>query len=261
MPFTLAHPAAVLPLLRHPFVPVALITGSMAPDTPYFLTAIGIRSTHAGDWYGPFLNATTTHSLRGLPIDLLYAVVLVGAYWLLQAPITALGLTLPRLGRPNLGWLAVSALIGAGTHLLWDFLTDADFVPAPRLLQYASTAFGLIVIAWYTWNHRAELRSPNTTTPRTPDATALPLPASSVPRLRSTTRRVVIGLLIAAPLLAAAILAPADFINYQEASDTWTGIAEGVLTGAVKRAGAAFAITLLIYALLSRTTTWLRRSS
>src|SRR3954451_7574094 len=110
MPFTLAHPAAVLPLLRHPFVPVALITGSMAPDTPYFLTAVGIRSTHAGDWYGSFLNATTTHSLRGLPIDLLYAVILVGAYWLLQAPIATLGLSLPKLERPNVGWLAVSAL-------------------------------------------------------------------------------------------------------------------------------------------------------
>jgi len=216
----------------------------MAPDTPYFLTAIGIRSTHAGDWYGSFLNATTTHSLRGLPIDVLYAVVLVGAYWLLRAPITALGLTLPGLGRPNVGWLAVSALVGAGTHLLWDFLTDADFVPAPRLLQYASTAFGLIVIACYAWNHRAQLRSPDTT-----------------PHAPSTTRRIVIGLLIAAPLLAAAILAPADYLNYQEASATWTGVAEGVLTGAVKRAGAAFAIALLLYALASRTTTWLRRSS
>ncbi len=235
MPFTLAHPAAVLPLLRPPFVPVALIAGSMAPDTPYFLTAIGIRSTHAGDWYGSFLNATTTHSLRGLPIDLLYAVLLVGAYLLLQAPIAALGLTLPRLERPNLGWLAVSALIGAGSHLLWDFLTDADFVPAPRLLQYASTALGLTAIAWYTWKHRAHLSSPNTTTTGLPD----------------TTRQLVVALLIAVPLLAAAVLVPADYSNYQEASDTWTGIAEGVLTGAAKRAGAVFALALVLYA-----TTW-----
>ncbi len=237
MPFTLAHPAAVLPLLRHPFVPVALIAGSMAPDTPYFLTAVGIRSTHAGDWYGSFLNATTTHSLGGLPIDLFYTVVLVGTYWLLRAPITALGLTLPRVERPNVLWLIASALIGAATHLLWDFLTDA------RFLQYASTAFGLIVIAWFIWTHRVALR--------TPDAT---------PRLGPTLRRAVIGLLIAAPFLAAVALAPADYSDYQAASDTWTGVAEGVLTGAVKRAGAAFAIALLVYAVASWTTRWTRRS-
>ncbi|TDC28562.1 DUF4184 family protein [Kribbella albertanoniae] len=225
MPFTLAHPAAVLPLLRHPFVPVALIAGSMAPDTPYFLTAVGIRSTQAGDWYGSFLNATTTHSVGGLPIDLFYTVVLVGAYWLLRAPITALGLTLPRVERPNILWFIASALIGAATHLLWDFLTDN------RWLQYASTAFGLIVIAWFSWKHRVALR--------TPDAT---------PRLTPTLRRAVIGLLITAPLLAAAVLIPADYAGYQTAAASSAGIAEGVLTGAVKRAGAAFAAALLLYA-------------
>ncbi|MFB6719019.1 DUF4184 family protein [Kribbella sp. NPDC056345] len=234
MPFTLAHPAAVLPLLRHPFVPAALITGSMAPDAPYFLTAVGIRSTHAGDWYGSFLNATTTHSLAGLPIDLFYAVVLVGAYWLLRAPITALGLTLPKLERPNVLWLIASALIGAATHLLWDFLTDT------RLLQYISTAFGLLAVAWFTWKHRIALRTPDDTTPR----------------LSPTTRRTVIGLLVAVPLLAAAVLVPADYNDYQAASETWTGIAEGVLTGAVKRAGAAFVLALLVYAVASWTTRW-----
>ncbi|MFC9690476.1 DUF4184 family protein [Kribbella sp. NPDC056951] len=245
MPFTLAHPAAVLPLLRHPFVPAALIAGTMAPDAPYFLTAVGIRSTHAGDWYGSFLNATMTHSLGGLPIDLFYAVVLVAVYWLLRAPITALGLTLPPLQRPHVLWLIVSALIGAATHLLWDFLTDADFVPAPRALQYASTAFGLIVIGWFLWKHRGALRTPDDTTPR----------------LGTSTRLLVVGLLIAAPLLAAAVLAPADYNDYQAASDTWTGVAEGVLTGAVKRAGAVFTIALLGYAVVSWTTRWLRRSS
>ncbi|WP_405056724.1 DUF4184 family protein [Kribbella sp. NBC_01505] len=229
MPFTLAHPAAILPLLRHPFIPVALVAGSMAPDAPYFLTAVGIRSTHAGDWYGSFLNATTTHSLSGLPIDLLYAVILAGAYWLLRAPITALGAALPKIGRPNLLWLLISAVIGAGTHLLWDYLTEADFMPAPRLLQYASTAFGLIVVGWYLWKHRSQFRSSSDTLP----------PA---------VRRAVIALLIAVPLLAAAVLAPHDFVGYREASASWAGVAEGVLTGAVKRAGAALAITLLLYA-------------
>ncbi|MGH8296134.1 MAG: DUF4184 family protein, partial [Steroidobacteraceae bacterium] len=38
MPFTLAHPAAVLPLRRAPLLrTVPLIIGSMTPDVPYFL--------------------------------------------------------------------------------------------------------------------------------------------------------------------------------------------------------------------------------
>jgi hypothetical protein len=228
MPFTLAHPAAVLPLLRHPFVPVALVAGSMAPDAPYFLTAAGITSTSADDWYGAFLNATTTHSLTGLPIDLFYTAVLIGAYVLLRAPITALGLALPKLGRPNVLWLILSAVLGAGTHLLWDFLTDADFVPVPRLLQYASTAFGLVVIGWYLWKHRSQFQGETT--------------------LKPGLRRTTIAALIAAPVLGAVVLAHSDFVAYREATDTWTAVAEGVLTGVIKRAGAAFAVALLLYA-------------
>jgi len=42
MPFTLAHPAAVLPLFRGPLVPAALVVGAVAPDLPYFLRATGV---------------------------------------------------------------------------------------------------------------------------------------------------------------------------------------------------------------------------
>jgi len=38
LPFTLAHPAAVLPLRRTGLVFSALVVGSMAPDFPYFLS-------------------------------------------------------------------------------------------------------------------------------------------------------------------------------------------------------------------------------
>jgi hypothetical protein len=237
MPFTLAHPAAVLPLLRHPFVPAALVAGSMAPDTPYFLTAAGITSTSADDWYGSFLNATHTHSVGGLPIDLLYAVALLAAYRLIRAPIAALlGLTTPQRpqNKPSYaGWLLISATIGIATHLLWDALTEASFVPAPRLLQYASTVFGLAVVTHFLWKHRAPHKSH---------------------RLSPAMRRTVLALLIAAPLLAAAAFATDDYTNYRAASTSWTGIAEGVLTGAAKRAGAAFAFAVLIYALAWHTT-------
>jgi hypothetical protein len=239
MPFTLAHPAAVLPLLRHPFVPAALVAGSMAPDLPYFLRAAGITSTTAGDWYEPLLNATHTHSLSGLPIDLLYAVALVAAYWMVRAPITALlppGLAIPKPPRSTkaqyAAWLVLSALIGIGTHLLWDALTDTDLLPAQRLLQYASTAFGLAVVSWYLWRHRAQLRTNDDPTHH----------------LDTANRRAVVALLIAAPLLGAAVLAHRDYTDYRIDSAAWSAIAEGVLTGAIKRAGAALAIALLLYA-------------
>jgi hypothetical protein len=240
MPFTLAHPAAVLLLLRGPFIPAALVAGSMAPDLPYFVTAAGIKATRAGTWYEPLVNATHTHSLSGLPIDLLYAVALVAAYWMLRAPITALlppGLTLPkpepmtsrREKTQYAGWLILSALIGVATHLLWDAVTE--LLPGQRLLQYASTAFGLAVVSWFLWKHRDRLRTHDDTTQH----------------LSTATRRVVVTLLSAAPLLGAAALVHRDYNDYRTESAAWTAVAEGVLTGAVKRAGASFAIALLLY--------------
>ncbi|MFE3273804.1 DUF4184 family protein [Nocardia sp. NPDC059239] len=48
MPFTLAHPAAVLPIRRVLWFP-GLVAGSIAPDIPYYLR-IGVDGelTHAG---------------------------------------------------------------------------------------------------------------------------------------------------------------------------------------------------------------------
>ncbi|WBQ02635.1 DUF4184 family protein [Kribbella sp. CA-293567] len=265
MPFTLAHPAAVLPLLRHPFVPAALLAGAMAPDVPYFVDTLG-PTTSAGDWYEPFLNATHSHTLTGVPIALLYAVALVIAYRLLRAPLTALlpaGLALPTSARralvSYLPWFALSALIGIATHLAWDALTDAEVVPAARLLQHASTAFGLATVGWFLWTRRGRLRRPDDKTHH----------------LGPTMRRVAITLLIAAPLLGAAALAHDDYTDFRTVTvvdydhpvivdegngvistsyptstvpASWTSLAEGVLTGAAKRAGAAAAIALLLYA-------------
>lgn len=51
MPFTLSHPAAVIPLSRVKWlVPSAVLMGSMAPDFPYFLAlSMGPRLLHAAD--------------------------------------------------------------------------------------------------------------------------------------------------------------------------------------------------------------------
>ncbi|HEY0767645.1 MAG TPA: DUF4184 family protein [Steroidobacteraceae bacterium] len=170
MPFTLAHPAAILPLrgLRH-LRTVPLIIGAMTPDLPYYVPA---RLGH----FGP-----ETHSVTGSFTTCLvlgYA-ALVGVF-LLRRPLTALlsararrlcrGALAPFSRRPFEWVLApVSILLGVWTHLLWDSFTHNDgwmvrrvaALSAPvsfgwysgtvcHVLQYLTSAFGLAVLAlWY----------------------------------------------------------------------------------------------------------------
>ncbi|MER7116397.1 DUF4184 family protein [Saccharomonospora azurea] len=276
MPFTVSHPAAVLPLLRRPFVPAALVAGAVAPDLPYFLTTLGVSETGPHDWYGPLLNATQTHSIPvGLLVSLPAAISLVAAYRMLRAPITALLPSSLRLPEPEratgraakvryTAWLLISALIGIASHLVWDFFTHGDellvSLTADRLLQHASTAFGLAAVGWHLWRRRGRLRTHGGT--------------DTVARLSPTLRWSVVTLLIAAPVLGGAVNARDDFdafryvteVDYSRpttvylgdgASETnypsktvpapWGTLAEGVLNGIAKRAGASFAIALLLY--------------
>jgi hypothetical protein len=69
----------------------------------------------------------------------------------------------------------------------------------------------------------------------------------------------VVALLIAAPLLGAAALIRDDYDNYRTVTTSWAAVTEGVLTGAAKRAGAAFAIVLLVYTVVWHLTTYRRR--
>lgn len=289
LPFTLSHPAAVLPLMRRPFVPAALVAGAMAPDVVYFLDALGVSETSPRDWYGPLLNATETHSPGlGLVINLPVAIGLVVSYRMLRAPVTALlpsGLRLPRPARTtglparahHAMWLLLSALIGIASHLAWDSFTHGDGylvthvqalrASAPggltvaRLLQFASTALGLAAVARHLWRRRGRLRIHDGT-----DTTAT--------RLGPVMRWSVVTLLAAATVLGGAVDARDDFNAYRYvtevdysrptvvdlgdgASETtypsrtvrapWGTLAEGVLTGAAKRGGAAFAVALLLY--------------
>lgn len=282
MPFTLSHPAAVLPLLRPPFVPSALIAGAMAPDVPYFLGAAGINSASAQDWYGPFLNATNTHALSwtGLTADLFFTLTLMSAYRLLRGPVTALlptGTGLPNPGpRARSRYLLLSALIGIATHLAWDSFTHGDgflvthtaLLRAPavaglsvaRLLQYLSTAGGLAAIAAHLWRHRERLRTGGD---------------DAVVRLRPAVRWSVVGALVGAAVLGGTVQARGDFrqYRYESVADLghpivrrhsdgsvetsyptrtvkapWGTVAEGVLTGAAKTGGAGAAVALLLFA-------------
>jgi Domain of unknown function (DUF4184) len=171
MPFTLAHPAAVIPLRRVRLLrTVPLIIGAMAPDIPYYLP-----------WRIAKHIPQTTHTAIGtFTIDLPIGLLLLVFIWLLRGPLAApLGpggrdksfAALERFGsRPGNWALApLSLLIGSWTHLAWDSFTHPDgwmvsrisALSAPvslfsytgelcHVLQYASSVFGLAVLAiWF----------------------------------------------------------------------------------------------------------------
>ncbi|MFC4947468.1 DUF4184 family protein [Pseudonocardia sp. GCM10023141] len=165
MPFTLAHPAVVLPLRRWLPLP-ALVAGSLAPDLPYYLRHAIPR----------FLHPELAHTPIGLVgIDLLMGFALLAAGRAMAAPVMALAplgwrVRVPRPGRPAVGlwWLAPSVagvLVGAVTHLLWDQITHADgaavqawaWLRTPVLgpnalfnvLSYLSAAVGIAVLLWW----------------------------------------------------------------------------------------------------------------
>ncbi len=182
MPFTLAHPAAVLPLRRQ--LPLeALVVGSLTPDMAYFLP-IGAAGA-------------TSHSLSGLvwfcvPVGLLSLV----AYVFVLRPFGLAVLpnsVAQRLGPMRVRWslretalAAVAVVAGATTHVVWDSFTHSsgavvrafpslrykvallDFYQpsAFTILQHTSTVGGLAVLAWLgvRWLQRAPaVRPPNNT--------------------------------------------------------------------------------------------------
>ncbi|WP_410617019.1 DUF4184 family protein [Amycolatopsis sp. lyj-109] len=158
MPFTLSHPAAVLPLARHPLVPSALVAGSVAPDLFWFLPApegFGLSRTH--------------EFTAVLWLDPLLALALLAVFHvLLKRPLLALapGPLAERLPRHPFdwtrpGWIALSLVLGAATHVGWDAFTHESggfaFLRVPlvtgvdvgRLIQLVSTIAGAAVLAWW----------------------------------------------------------------------------------------------------------------
>lgn len=196
MPFTLSHPAAILPLLRHPFVPAALIAGAIAPDLPYFQRL----PVSAESWYEPFVNATYSHSFQGmLLVGLPSVALLLGIYYLIRGPIVDLlpcelvTSTRRRSARGTtwnlLGWGLISALIGLFSHVLWDSLTHGGGwlsslgflqgtvlagIPSSRWPQHVSSVLGLAFLALWifrrfktgAWRLRKLIYSPTQTLQR-----------------------------------------------------------------------------------------------
>ncbi|WP_409331930.1 DUF4184 family protein [Trujillonella humicola] len=248
MPFTLAHPAAVLPLLRGPLVPAALVAGSMAPDVPYFSPLR--RSADA--WYEPFVNATTTHRWPGMiTVAVPTAAVLLLSWWLVRSPLRDLvgyrparaGLPAPgsgALAAAGVAWVVLSLLIGVLSHVLWDSFTHGDgwvvqrvallrepvlgSVELGRLLQHLSTVLGgAAVLVWGLrrhWRRRAGGE-------------------------RLEVRRWA-GAVVAALVLVALVAGTIAAVSSRSGGAT----PEGVVSAGIKGAGAATVPGLLVYAVL-----------
>lgn len=251
MPFTFAHPAAVLPLHRRwprPFVLSALVIGSMAPDFAYLPPFLATR--------------TLSHNLAGsvsfcVPVGFIVYLVF---HLFLKAPLTALLPAAlqrhalraiadsPRL--PDRTWPVVllSLWIGSLSHLVWDgfthegtrgtllmpFLLTTVFqfgehqVHLCRVLQHASTFFG----GWILW--RAVVR-----VARRPAPAEVPAPLALTPAVRLT----IAATLLLAPVVLAFAWEGEDWLAVQSMNDAQTRLFVTVI-----RALTIFGGGLLVYA-------------
>ncbi|MBT2445186.1 DUF4184 family protein [Streptomyces sp. ISL-36] len=178
MPFTLSHAAAVLPGLRRdgtargPLIASALVAGSFSPDMTYFAATAIPEAMVFGD---------VTHSALGIvTVDVLITAALVAVWLMAREPLMALlparwrgrvyGFVRGRSWRgrraPALAaWFAVSAALGAVTHVAWDSFTHLDrwgtrsvpFLgeivagfPVYLYLQYGGSALALGLLVWFT---------------------------------------------------------------------------------------------------------------
>ncbi len=173
MPFTVAHTVAVIPLVKYlgKFGALsALIIGSMTPDFSYFTPYLVHQRFESHSLLGVYLFAIP----MGLTIYFLYH--------LLMAPVIVS--ILPKaikqhlhpdlfIGRlPDIPAYALifSLVLGALTHISWDFFTHLygapQYIPALtvpivavdgydimpyRVLQHGSTLFGMSLLTFWIW--------------------------------------------------------------------------------------------------------------
>jgi hypothetical protein len=165
MPFTFAHPAAVLPFVRYKkyFHIPAMVLGSMAPDFEYFLRGVPV-GLYGHTFWGALL----------FDLPLAAIVWLIGRYIVFE-PVTPYLPGFLRIAsagkterfRPLSALIFIySALAGIFTHIAWDSFThlngamvnlipalretvriNAYEIPVFKFLQHGSTLAGFIVIA------------------------------------------------------------------------------------------------------------------
>jgi hypothetical protein len=174
MPFTPSHVAAAFPFRRSRLVWSALIVGTMAPDFEYFLR-LAPEGRHGHSLPGVFF---LTLPLAIVTLWLFHKFVKVPFVELMPACLERRLIPYTMKfrfgGATRFAMIVASILVGVLTHLVWDSFTHPNgravlqwpllrrhvhmpfFGGAPvyKLLQYASTIFGLAFLlvwlaAWY----------------------------------------------------------------------------------------------------------------
>ncbi len=168
MPFTLAHPAAVLPLRDRGLPMTAMVAGSIVPDLPQILGFSQARDL--------------SHSLVGVvTIDLgMGMMALVLWYAVYRRPLADLAFDPWRDRLPDTvpvtvrTWLlsVPGVIVGALTHVVWDAFTHEDGWIVERssllrwsfegadlyeVLQFGFSALGLPLVLYVTWRQLTRL--------------------------------------------------------------------------------------------------------
>lgn len=129
MPFTLAHPAIVLPLAKRGsgLSLTALVAGSIVPDFEFFLQMREVENV-GHHWYGIFLFDLPMAALFCLLYHHLLrnALIIHLPAYLRSRLIDTLGFNWLRYAAENRWRVLVSLLIGIASHILWDACTHAD---------------------------------------------------------------------------------------------------------------------------------------
>lgn len=167
MPFTLSHPAAILPLRgklggRLPFF--ALVAGSISPDIGYFFAVGPYFWENSHTFYRSF----TFCLPMGLVLLLLYSSLSRGLLRLLPQGLDRVVQNLDysdHWGSSQLPFTGLAVLVGSWTHIFWDSWTHGDgylvvafselrweifgLFPLHRVLQHLSTFLGAIALIYF----------------------------------------------------------------------------------------------------------------
>lgn len=183
MPFTFSHPLAVVPLRRYcpeRFNFAALVVGSLAPDFGYYAHGFGV-ATVAHSMLGAFFVCVPT----GLIALAIFYRLRRSLCYLLPNPHRA---ALMPIASVRFDWsvrslvvAALSVLLGAATHSVWDSFTHSagwaaqqfdwlratplavgqTSLPVSYVLQQLSTfgAGGILVFLYWRWARRQRIQT------------------------------------------------------------------------------------------------------
>ena len=173
MPFTIAHTVAVIPLYKYlgKFGALsALIIGSMTPDFGYLTPFLIDQRVDSHDLLGIYLYCIPMGLTVYYLYHLLIAPVIVSILPKIIQKHLHPDLFLGRLPNIPAHTLLISLILGALTHIFWDFFTHNSGIPqyinwmdTPltsvdgydimpyRVLQHFSSIFGLSLLVFWIW--------------------------------------------------------------------------------------------------------------